>query len=137
MGDDQNSKGRLHCLHDIDRPMNAALDVVAVNGLNGDPWATWTTDGLGQPCMWIRDLLPMLIKRARTFTYQYNSFTSVPHGCFTPDGFDRAVEELIQALEDKRPDECPITFIAHDIGGLIVMKVCLFDNVHKKIMRLR
>ena len=52
--------------------LNPSVDVVAVHGLNGHREKTWTADN-GK--LWLRDLLPSRLSRARILTYGYDSRT--------------------------------------------------------------
>lgn len=45
--------------------------LVAIHGLAGDPFTTWTHIE-GQP-MWLRDLLPQAMPDIRVMTYGYNA----------------------------------------------------------------
>ncbi len=45
------------------------MDIVAVHGLGGHPYKTWTE---GQS-LWLRDFLPKVVPDARVFTFGYNS----------------------------------------------------------------
>lgn len=47
------------------------ISLVAIHGLAGDPFATWTHVN-GQP-MWLRDLLPQVLPNVRIMTYGYNA----------------------------------------------------------------
>ncbi|KAI0459550.1 hypothetical protein F5B21DRAFT_248402 [Xylaria acuta] len=126
MGDDPGP-GCLHQLHEPKDPAALVLDIVAVNGLNGNPTKTWETNGRGQPYIWIRDLLSSPGMNIRTLTYEYNSSSSESQNVFTPDGFHRAAKKLVELLLNLRHNttERPVTFIAHDIGGLVVMKALM------------
>lgn len=46
------------------------VDIIAVHGLNGDAYRTWTHDN---GVLWLRDLLPGLLPGCRVFTYGYPS----------------------------------------------------------------
>jgi hypothetical protein len=45
--------------------------LVAIHGLNGDPIKTWTYKETG--VMWLRDVLPEVLPKARIMTYGYNA----------------------------------------------------------------
>lgn len=49
---------------------NYAVDIIAVHGLNGDAYTTWTH---ANGTLWIRDLLPKLLPGCRVYTYGYPS----------------------------------------------------------------
>ena len=48
-----------------------SLSLVAVHGLNGHAFDTWTHKE--SKVMWLRDLLPQLIPNIRIMTYGYNA----------------------------------------------------------------
>ena len=50
--------------------LNYTVDIVAVHGLGGGAYKTWTHDN-GK--LWLRDFLPGDLPGARVFTYGYNS----------------------------------------------------------------
>ena len=51
-------------------PEQCPVDVVAIHGLNGDAYTTWTHEN---GTLWLRDLLPPLLPGCRVFTYGYPS----------------------------------------------------------------
>ena len=51
--------------------LNRQISLVAIHGLAGDPFTTWT-HVKGQP-MWLRDLLPQVMPNVRIMTYGYNA----------------------------------------------------------------
>lgn len=59
-------------LRNISRVDNDQLDsLVAIHGLNGDPFDTWTHKDTG--VMWLRDLLPEALPNIRIATFGYNA----------------------------------------------------------------
>lgn len=47
------------------------VDIIAVHGLNGDAYSTWTHKPDGT--LWLRDLLPSFLPGCRVYTYSYPS----------------------------------------------------------------
>ncbi|GME23020.1 hypothetical protein L207DRAFT_627774 [Neofusicoccum parvum] len=98
------------------------LDLIAIHGLNGHRERTWTADN---NVLWLRDLLPAEIPRARILTYGYDSRT---HGTWEEDISRQTLNghgiKLLQALSLKREKTkttCrPIIFIAHSLGGIVL-----------------
>ena len=54
----------------IHRKTNVRVSIVAVHGLGGHPYDTWTHDN---GIMWLRDLLPLDMSDARIMTWGYGS----------------------------------------------------------------
>ena len=100
------------------------LDIVAVHGLMGNPYTTWTRgkDPNGKP--WISDFLPSQLPHARVFSYGYDSnfvrSSSVA-------GIPEFAMNLLAWLKLRRSTESerqrPLLFICHSLGGIIVKKV--------------
>ena len=62
--------GGLDAIPDYSGTEQYPVDIVAVHGLNGDAYTTWThKNGV----LWLRDLLPGLLPGCRVFTYGYPS----------------------------------------------------------------
>ncbi|KAJ9607048.1 hypothetical protein H2200_008120 [Cladophialophora chaetospira] len=101
------------------------IDIVAVHGLGGDAFATWTHPKSKK--FWLRDFLPQQIADARIMTFGYNAHAAF--GQSTAEILDHA-KSLLTSLVDKReePEKIrrPLIFIAHSLGGIVV-KQALFQ----------
>ena len=56
--------------------VNIKFSIIAVHGLNGDAYRTWTYKGKKdeeEGMLWLRDFLPCDIQDARVFSYGYDS----------------------------------------------------------------
>src|SRR5438034_1035627 len=60
--------------------------VVAVHGLGGDAYGTWTHEN-GK--LWLRDFLPFQVPEARIFTYGYDSVVAFSKSSAEVDDFAR------------------------------------------------
>jgi hypothetical protein len=76
------------------------IDVVAVHGLGGDPYDTWTSTperSGGKPTFWLADLLPQELPGARVFTFGY---ASRPVFTRSVAGIRDYSKQLLQSLVD-------------------------------------
>ncbi|KAI5810664.1 Alpha/Beta hydrolase protein, partial [Pyronema omphalodes] len=90
--------------------------IVAVHGLNGHAFDTWTAGDR----MWLRDFLPHQLTRTRIMTYGYNSNVWDKLSTTTIPEFALA---LLSALVNKRGTKDrkrPIIFVCHSLGGIVV-----------------
>ena len=76
-----------------------SVDIVAVHGLNGHPFKTWTFNEKGKECFWLQDYLLKDLPGARLFTFGYNSRTFFSRSVETIADY---AKELIDELELKR-----------------------------------
>ena len=53
---------------------NVYSSIVAVHGLCGDPYETWTEETSGN--LWLRDFLPSQVPNTRIMSYGYDSFVA-------------------------------------------------------------
>ncbi|KAM5354912.1 hypothetical protein ACJ41O_001558 [Fusarium nematophilum] len=112
----------LHILHDT---KTATFDVVAVHGLGGDSYRTWTEQSEGK--LWLRDFLPESDKfqsaRILTFGYNAKAFVDPTVTANTLTIFTFA-QNLLSDLADLRTTTKstgrPIIFIGHSLGGLVI-----------------
>ena len=98
------------------------VDTIAIHGLNGDPYKTWT-DRETQ-CLWLRDLLPDDIPGARIFTYGYPSHVL----CSTSTaGVSDYAGTLLAHIESRRVanEQRPVIFVAHSLGGIVCKRALI------------
>ncbi|MCJ1354518.1 MAG: hypothetical protein MMC33_004507 [Icmadophila ericetorum] len=115
----------LSIIQECTKPTNAH-SVVAVHGLNGDPFRTWTTERSGK--MWLKDpsLLPSHLKNSRILTYGYDAIVTAVLGKTSSDRILQHAHTLIAELvADRQLEDAmqrPIIFICHSLGGIIVKR---------------
>lgn len=98
------------------------VDIIAIHGLNGDPYKTWTDEKTDT--LWLRDLLPHDVPGARIFTYGYPSRLL----CSTSEAtISNYAEHLLSHLESWRAakEQRPIIFIAHSLGGIVCKRALI------------
>ncbi|KAK4032074.1 Alpha/Beta hydrolase protein [Parachaetomium inaequale] len=98
------------------------LDVVAVHGLNGDCFLTWTSgSSKAEKATWLNDHLLYKLPRTRVMTFGYNASIV---GNTSVAGIRDNARKLLTLLRDKREDDGtrrrPIVFIGHSLGGIII-----------------
>ena len=71
--------------------------IVAVHGLNGDPFRTWTTES---DKLWLKDpsLLPSNLKNSRILTYGYNAMVTAVLGKTSSDRILQHAQTLVAEL---------------------------------------
>jgi len=114
-------------LHVLYEPLDAeaAFDIVAVHGLGGDSFSTWTHSN---GTIWLKSLLSKDIPSARIMTYGYDV------GKFTKARTERSftfAEGLLTELRDERSGKAqfrPLIFIAHSLGGIVVKKALIISG---------
>jgi hypothetical protein len=115
------------------------VDVVAVHGLQGDAYETWTHEN---GTMWLENILPDKIPFARIMTFGYNSTVAFSSSAAKLE--DKSVE-LINRLSMKRSSvengsTRPIVFVCHSLGGILVKKAlilaheCSSDTHYRNIL---
>ncbi|EJT74178.1 hypothetical protein GGTG_08023 [Gaeumannomyces tritici R3-111a-1] len=98
------------------------LDVVAVHGLNGECFRTWThEEPTGEKTLWLSDLLPHKLPRTRVMTFGYNASVV---GNTSVAGVRDNARYLLNSLRDKREydgtHDRPIVFVGHSLGGIVI-----------------
>jgi hypothetical protein len=92
----------LHCLtssHDDADGLAFGPDIVAIHGLNGDPYRTWTHEN---GSLWLRDFLPAAMPASRVYTFGYSSEVVFTKSRGTIDQYARM---LLNALKYVRRTE--------------------------------
>ncbi|CAD6571798.1 MAG: hypothetical protein ASARMPRED_004791 [Alectoria sarmentosa] len=112
---------------------NAEIDIVAVHGLNGDAFTTWTSDK-GNIC-WLnhQDLLPKYMPNARILTWGYNANVTSLKGRSTSS--DRVLQHAQTLVADLQADRAlegaesrPIIFLCHSLGGIVVKRALAYST---------
>lgn len=119
-------------------------DIIFVHGLGGHSYKTWSKDR-NKDFFWPGLWLPKdpKIRRARLFTYGYNSGLTGPKTVSNIMGFARSLLFDMRYCRGQqnnsiRIGEVPIIFVAHSMGGLVVKKAYLMaqnDNSCKELAR--
>lgn len=93
------------------------VDVVAIHGLNGHAYGTWTHEITES--LWLRDLLPEDLPGARIYTYSYPSHVLFSTSKATISDY---AQSLLVSLSAARvgQERRPIIFIAHSLGGIVL-----------------
>ncbi|KAM5430281.1 hypothetical protein McanCB56680_004946 [Microsporum canis] len=120
MGEAESEKDSSWGITVLHEPKDAIFDVVAVHGLSGHAFDTWTHKKTR--VMWLKDLLPQTLPNARIMTYGYRA----KFNDFTAHQDIRTIaENLLQQLSGLRQDKIskrPLVFVCHSLGGIVVKK---------------
>ncbi|KAL2851634.1 Alpha/Beta hydrolase protein [Aspergillus pseudodeflectus] len=103
--------------------MLTVFSIVAVHGLGGDAFTTWTASN-GK--LWLRDFLPQQIPNARIMTFGYDSSWFLSKSIM---GIPDFASDLLFRLKSHRrtlaQQSRPIIFVCHSLGGIIVKKAII------------
>ncbi|KAF5548860.1 ankyrin repeat [Fusarium mexicanum] len=104
--------------NDIYEAQNTKIDIIAVHGLNGKAFKTWTQDGK----LWLADFLPLEIPYARIFTFGYDSRIAFTGSASRVDDHARNLLERLMAKRRQFSEKGPLLFICHSLGGIVVKR---------------
>lgn len=99
------------------------IDIVAIHGLMGNPYTTWTKGKDPAVTPWIMDFLPSQLPNARVFSYGYDSnFVRSSSVAGIPEFAMNLLAWLKLKRSSEREKQRPLLFICHSLGGIIVKK---------------
>ncbi|KAN0070951.1 Alpha/Beta hydrolase fold [Elaphomyces granulatus] len=130
-------------LHLLYEPKGAtsgfAADVVAVHGLGGDGFNTWTDKASGK--LWLKDFLPdsEYFRNSRIMTFGYDARPWLRPGgdpATTGRSFTFS-ESLLNAFRSKRilthTQGRPIIFIGHSLGGIVIKNALVLAQARQSL----
>ncbi|KAK0645815.1 Alpha/Beta hydrolase protein [Cercophora newfieldiana] len=140
-----NSRFGLHILRDAPSNARRPIDVVAVHGLNGHPFETWTQAGKGDSTLWLKDLLHTKLPGVRVMTFGYDATVL---GNTSEQNVRANAGSLLAELRNRREGDDggdedsdegdhvglngrPIVFVAHSLGGIVVKQALTLANKKK------
>ena len=115
---------RLYDIFTPDNQVEIDIDIVAIHGLMGHPFTTWTKgrDPNGSP--WISDFLPSQLPHARIFSYGYDSnFVQSSSVAGVPEFAMNLLAWLKLKRRTTSEKQRPLLFVCHSLGGIIAKKV--------------
>lgn len=104
-----------------DRIVSNEYSIVAVHGLGGDAWNTWTWTDHESTKMWLEDFLPAAVPNSRIMTFGYDSAVAFSKSVSGIEGFAKQLLYRLQFMRESK--DRPIIFICHSLGGIVVKKV--------------
>ncbi|ORY14148.1 ribonuclease-like protein p/mrp subunit [Clohesyomyces aquaticus] len=118
-------------LTELYRGEDPVVDIVAVHGLNGHPFKTWTTTKTNKFWLADSDLLPSNLKQSRILTFGYDAAVAALLGKTSSDRILQHAQTLIAELvADRQLEDAaqrPIIFICHSLGGIIVKRALAYS----------
>lgn len=104
------------------------VDVVAVHGLQGHPYTTWTHENGN---LWLKHELPEDVPCARILTFGYDSTIAFSRSVATIE--DVALQLLTGLRLERDNDKAvgarrPIVFVCHSLGGIVVKKALVLAH---------
>jgi hypothetical protein len=106
-------------------PDNAAVDILFIHGLTGDPVATWTSAGAGKAYwpQWLCDEFP----NASVYTLGYPASVLEKWARQEMNLHERA-SNMLEQLASFGTGKRPIVIVAHSLGGLLAKEMLRASN---------
>lgn len=99
------------------------LDIVALHGIKGDAYHTWTEKNGKIENFWLRDQLPNELPGARIFSYGYDADVLFSRATGTIEDFAiTLLEDLVRERKGDSNQQRRIIFICHSMGGIVLKK---------------
>lgn len=99
--------------------------VVAIHGLGGDAYRTWTHENKK---LWLQDFLPSQVPEARILSYGYDSTVAFSKSSAGIDDFSRDFLYRLKTVRNSTQENArPIFFICHSLGGILFKQVYDFQ----------
>ncbi|KAI0424659.1 ribonuclease-like protein p/mrp subunit [Xylaria sp. FL1042] len=115
----------------VHRGENPEIDIVAVHGINGDAFNTFSTKSNNRFWLGDHDMLPRDVKNSRIMTYRYPASVATLFGGTSSDRIlqhaQTMIAELVADRELEDATERPIVFICHSLGGIIVKRALVYS----------
>ncbi|RPA98708.1 hypothetical protein L873DRAFT_1006442 [Choiromyces venosus 120613-1] len=128
----------------VSKGVDPNVDIVAVHGLKGDVYRTWTakaTEPGEKDVFWLKDLLPEEVPNARILAYGYDADPSKMFESISTNRIHHHATTLVSELHFYRRKENekrrPIIFVCHSLGGIIVKRALIYSancNLSHNIM---
>ncbi|KAI9460337.1 hypothetical protein F5148DRAFT_259058 [Russula earlei] len=110
---------------------NSDLDIIAIHGLDGHAFNSWTANGV----MWLRDLLPEQVPDARVLLYGYNANLVKDASRSRIKEHARLFIRSLKGLEGIQKRR--IIFVCHSLGGLVLKQALIFIRNESEYLVLR
>ncbi|KAI9450634.1 Alpha/Beta hydrolase protein [Russula earlei] len=111
---------------------DSKLDIIAIHGLNGHAFNSWTVD---DGVMWLRDLLPAQVPDARVLLYGYNANVIEDASRSRIQEHARLFIKFLQGLAEIQKRR--VIFICHSLGGLVLKQALVFIRNERVYSTLR
>ncbi|KAI0437710.1 ribonuclease-like protein p/mrp subunit [Xylaria telfairii] len=129
IGDADNDGGPT--LTEVYRGENPEIDIVAVHGINGDAFNTFSSKSNNRFWLGDDDMLPRDVKNSRIMTYRYPASVAKLLGGTSSDRIlqhaHTMIAELVADRELENATERPIIFVCHSLGGIIVKRALVYS----------
>jgi len=103
-------------------------DIVAIHGINGDPFKTWTHEN---GALWLQDFLPKEFTGLRVFSFGYDAQVAFTTSTATPDDFAKSLLGYLQMYRTgKEQLKKPWIFICHSMGGIVLKRAVVLAQIH-------
>ncbi|KAI1751951.1 ribonuclease-like protein p/mrp subunit [Xylaria castorea] len=118
-------------LTEVYRGENPEIDIVAVHGINGDAFNTFSSKSNNRFWLGDHDMLPRDVKNSRIMTYRYPASVATILGGTSSDRIlqhaQTMIAELVADRELEDATERPIIFVCHSLGGIIVKRALVYS----------